>query len=271
MTIETPWIINVDELEKLLDDSKVVVVDVSTKDSYALNHIPGAVFFDYASLVKHKPPVMGMLADAEQLSQALSSHGIQPDDYLVVYDEEGGGKAGRFMWTLEIAGHKKMSLLDGGIVAWAAAGKAISQTHFERAASEYPMELTDFSGVANADYILEHLNDDSVKVLDTRSANEFAGIDVRGPRGGHIPGAANIDWLAFKDSNTQKLNTRESIEALLQQAGIKKSDEVIVHCHSHHRSALVYVALKHLGYDKVKGYPASWSDWASRTDTPIEI
>ena len=271
MAIETPWLINTNELEKLIDENKVTVIDISNKDSYALNHIQGAVFLDYASIVKHNPPVVGMLPDEEALSATLSQLGVSPDDYLVVYDEEGGGKAARLMWTQEICGHKKMSLLDGGIVSWLAEHKPVSQADFQLGQTNYPVKYTDMQGVANADYILQNLDNDAVQVLDTRTAAEFNGSDVRGPRGGHIPGAVNIDWLLFKDPQSQKLLDQDALKALLSNNGISKDKEIIVHCHSHHRSALSYVALKHLGFDKVKGYPASWSDWATRTDTPVTI
>lgn len=271
MSITTPWVISTSELEDHISNKSVLVIDVSSKDSYAKAHIPGAVLCDYASIVKHNPPVVGMLPEPAQLSVTLSGLGIKPDDYLVVYDEEGGGKASRLMWTLEIAGHKKMSLLDGGIIAWQAENKPTTQENTTLAPSDYPVIYTEMQGVADADYILAHMQDDNTIVLDTRSENEYNGLDVRANRGGHIPGAVNIDWLLFKNPETQKLRNNAELTELLNSKGVSKEKEIIVHCHSHHRSALIYVALKNLDYEKVKGYPASWSDWAARTDTPIEI
>lgn len=270
MTIETPWIIDSFKLEKLINDNHVVIVDISSKDSYHTQHIPGAVFIDYASIVKHEPPVFGMLPDEMQFSQALSNVGIKPNDYLVIYDEEGGGKASRLMWTLEIAGHKKMSLLNGGIINWVAEGKAVSHETFNLPTSDYPVQYDNMDGVANAEYILENLNNNNVTILDTRSMNEFVGTDVRASRAGHIPSAINIDWLLFKDASSQRLIESTALNKLLTNNGIEKNKEIIVHCHSHHRSALVYVVLKYLGFEKIKAYPASWSDWASRPNTPIE-
>lgn len=270
MSIKTPWIINTSQLEGHLNAGDVIVIDVSNKDSYARNHIPGAIFLDYGDIVKHQPPVVGMLPEEVHLSRILSNLGIKPDDYLIAYDDEGGGKASRFIWTLEITGHQKMSLLDGGIVNWLAENKPVTKNSTKLPPSDYPVKYTNTQNIADAEYILSHLNNPKIKILDARSANEFCGTDVRVSRAGHIPGAINIDWLAFKNANNQTLIEQSTLLKLLQKRAITPENEIIVHCHSHHRSALCYVALKHLGFKKVRGYPASWSDWASRTNTPIE-
>ncbi len=271
MAIETPWVISAEDLARSMQNQKLVIVDISNVDSYRQQHIGGARFLDYSRIVRHDPPVMGLLPEAGQFSTALQSIGLRPDDYLIAYDEEGGGKASRLLWTLEIAGHKKMSLLDGGIVNWVLENKPTSRAIEPVAPSEYPLTLENLNGVAGADYILQHLHDPQVKILDTRSPGEFLGTDVRAARAGHIPGAVNIDWQLFKQPHSQKLLEAEQLENLLLENGLTKDKEIIVHCHSHHRSALSYVALKHLGYTKVRGYPGSWSDWANRHDTPVEL
>lgn len=270
MSIRTPWIIQPDDLEQLLQKKEVVVVDISNKNSYAQHHIPGARFIDYTSIVKHNPPVFGMLPDNKQFSRTLSVAGISPDDYIVAYDEEGGGKAGRLLWTLEIAGHQKMSLLDGGIVNWMLQKNAVDQSTEASTITDYPVEFHFTRGIADADYIFTHLNEPWLQVLDTRSANEFNGTVIRSARAGHIPGASNIDWLMFKNPESQKLLDSSSLQNLLDKHAVNRDKEIIVHCHSHHRSALCYVALKHLGYKNVRGYPGSWSDWATRMEMPVE-
>ncbi len=270
MPINSPWIINTDTLEQQLATNNVIVVDMGSKDSYSLQHIPGARFIDYNTIVKNQTPIMGMLPDNAQLSKALSNVSIRPDDYVVAYDNEGSGRASRLLWTLEIAGHEKLSLLDGGIDHWLQQNKAVSHTIPEYSVSHYVTKLDNMHGVATTDYILSQLSNAQVKILDVRSAGEFNGVDIRANRAGHIPGAVNIDWLRLKDPGTQKLLEQNSLMRLLEKNGITPDKEIIVHCHSHHRSALAYVALKNLGYAAVKGYPGSWSEWATRTDTPIE-
>ena len=259
MSIKTPWVIDTNNLEKRLNEKDLLVIDMTKKDSYLQAHIPGAVFLDYAKIVKHAPPIVGMLPEPEQFSQALS-------------DDEGGGKAARLMWTMEIAGHQKMSLLDGGIHAWLNDNKALSDDTPVITSTTYPINFNDTTVIADADYIMSNLEQNGFCILDTRSKNEFIGTDKRSAKAGHIPGAINLDWLDIKSAeDAQRLKSPEHLENMLSELGLSPDQEIITHCHSHHRSALMYVVLKSLGYNKVKGYPASWSDWAARNDTPVEI
>ena len=271
-SISTPWVIDTNTLESSLNDTDLLVVDMTKMDNYSQAHIPGAVFLDYAKIVKHAPPVVGMLPDPDQFNQALSEIGITPDTYVVAYDDEGGGKAARLMWTLEIAGHKKMSLLNGGIHAWLSDKKAVNNDVPAIQKSQHPVNFENANTTADAEYIMANLKQNNFCVLDTRSKNEFIGTDKRASRAGHIPGAINLDWLDIKNADdAQRLKPPVQLEKMLNDLGISPDKEIVTHCHSHHRSALMYVALKSLGYDNVKGYPASWSDWAERLDTPVEI
>lgn len=271
MSIETPWVISSNDLESRLNEKNLLVVDMTTETNYQQAHIPGAVYLDYSKVVRHAPPVIGMLPDPEQFSQALSKAGISPETYIVVYDDEGGGKAARLMWTMEIIGHKRMSLLDGGIHAWLNDNKTVTNEVPAITETQYPVTFEDTTITADADYIMANLKQANFCILDTRSKNEFIGTDKRAARAGHIPGAINLDWMDIKNTeDAQRLKSPEKLKTMLTELGILPDQEIVTHCHSHHRSALMYVALKSLGYNNVKGYPASWSDWAERTDTPIE-
>jgi len=272
MTIETPWLIETNTLEAKLDDANICIVDVTSQNNYLLEHIPGAVFLNYPEVIKNTPPIFGLLPDSDAFSAVLSSLGITPDSYVIAYDEEGGGKASRLLWTLEIAGHKKMSLLNGGIQAWKGESKALDQAVPNIENSSYPVEFKQMDGVADAEYILSKLGDKNICIIDARSANEFNGSDVRASRGGHIPGAKNLDWMELKDNdNFLRLKSKNALKKMLDDASASLDKEIITHCHSHHRSALTYIMLKSLGYENVKGYPGSWSDWAPRENTPVEI
>lgn len=271
MSIETPWIISADDLENRLNEQNLLIIDMTKEADYQQAHIPGALFLDYAKTVRHTPPIVGLLPEPQQFSETLSKLGITPETYIVVYDDEGGGKAARFMWTMEITGHKKMSLLDGGIHAWLSDNKPVEKTIPVPQPGNYPVNFNNTSIVAEADDIMAKLNQSNVRILDTRSKNEFIGADKRGARAGHIPGAINLDWLEIKNmENAQRLKSPEVLKSMLAELGLSLDQEIITHCHSHHRSALMYVALKALGFKNVKGYPGSWSDWAARVNTPVE-
>lgn len=265
-----PLIISANTLHANLSLPDLVIVDLCKEVTYQQSHIPGAVHLNYQDIIRHEFPAMGLLPDAEEFSQILGSRGIAQESWIVAYDEEGGGKASRLLWTLQAAGHKKVSLLDGGLHAWHGGDWPLTAKPSEVTPTEYPVRFGD-QNVANRQYILEHLNDDNVVILDARSPAEYDGSDVRAERGGHVPGAVNVEWSdAFDRANTYCLKNSESLLDMLGEKGVTPDKEVIAYCHTHHRSALSCIVLQHLGFAKVRGYPGSWSDWGNAEDTPIE-
>ena len=263
-------VIEPDELESHLDDPAVVIVDLCKAKQYRKAHIPGAHFVNYPDIIHIEKPMMGLLPSDEQFSRLVSSLGITTDSHVVAYDEEGGGCASRFIWTLHVFGHSKASLLNGGLFSWANEGHRLTKEIPEKTASNYKLVNTG-NYTADSSYILQHLDDEHVALLDARSMPEYSGKKKFANKGGHIPGAKHYDWTDAMDrAHNLRLFPAESIQHKLDQLGITKDKEVIVYCQSHHRSAFSYVMLRALGYEDVKGYPGSWSDWGNRDDTPVE-
>jgi len=125
--------------------------------------------------------------------------------------------------------------------------------------------------IADKDYILANLENPDVRLLDARSIGEFDGVKVLAARGGHIPGAVNFEWLSAIDyENNMRMKPVEILQPLMQGLGIEPDKEIITYCQTHHRSAHSYIMLKAMGYEKVRGYLGSWSDWGNDPDTPIE-
>lgn len=123
--------------------------------------------------------------------------------------------------------------------------------------------------VTSADGILARLKDPAVVILDARSPAEYAGKDVRAKRGGHIPGAVNIEWSqALRPDGTFK--PLEELRALYGANGVTPDKTVIAYCQTHHRSAHSYFVLRLLGYPRVVGYDRSWSEWGNREGLPVE-
>lgn len=248
----------------------LLLVDLSKAENHARYHIPGSVWLDYERIVRSDKPVMGLLPEVQALEQVLGGVGIGPATHVVAFDDEGGGKAGRLLWTLDCLGHNAGSLLDGGLVAWANEGLPLDQTPtaprpatFQARPAEQP--------IARSEHILAHLDDRSVCLLDNRSAAEFSGAKKFSARGGHIPGAINWDWTEAMDQQRHlRLKPLAQLRTTLEGMGVTPDKEVICYCQTHHRSSLVYVLLRILGYPRVKGYPGSWSDWGNRNDTPVE-
>lgn len=264
-------LIEPDELESHLDDTNVVIVDLCKDKQYAQAHIPGAHFVNYTDIIHIKKPVMGLLPSVEDFSKIISNLGITADTQVVAYDDEGGGCAARFIWTLHVYGHDKTSLLNGGLYSWANEGHTLSnETPAAPTPSNYLLENTGRFTV-NREYVREHLNEKNVALLDARSLPEYSGAKMFADKAGHIPGAIHYEWTEAMDrNNNMRLLAVDDIQNKLDEIGITKDKEVICYCQSHHRSAFSYLMLRVLGYDNVKGYPGSWSDWGNHSDSPVE-
>lgn len=264
-----PFILEPDQLEQALGRPDLVIIDLCRPEVHAKAHVPGARHLDYARVVQHLPPVMGLLPDEDQLADVLGGLGITPQSHVVAYDDEGGGKACRFLWTLDVLGHPHMSLLNGGLHAWANEGHKLSAERAAVQTAHYPVAFGS-EHCADKDYIKSRLGAADFTLLDARSPAEYTGADARAERNGHIPGAANLEWTqALDKSRNLRLKPADELRRLLEALGITPGKEVVTYCHSHHRSALAYVVLKSLGYPRIKGYPGSWSDWGNSADTPI--
>lgn len=270
MSIPTlPLLIEPDDLEHHLHNPGIRIVDLCRTDIYASQHIPGAVHLDYTKIIRNTPPVLGLLPDVKILSEIFSNLGLTPQTPVIAYDEEGGGKAARLLWTLHALGHTQGSLLNGGLAAWAGEGHRVENTAGTIAPAPYSANVNN-SVIADRTYILRELKNPAVCLLDCRSAREFSGAVRSAERAGHIPGAINMEWLlAMDQARNLRFKSPAELRTLLAQRGVTPDKEVIVYCHTHHRSAHTYLVLKSLGYERVRGYPGSWSDWGNATDTPV--
>jgi len=251
-----------------LGQTNLLVVHVASPTSYGAGHVPGAVHVTPAELVAGTPPAPGELPDRARLDRLFSRLGYTPDLEIVAYDDEGGGWAGRFLWTLDVIGHDNWSYLDGGIHAWSADGAPLETRPGERAPRDVrttPSELC----IARADEILRRLDDPTLLIWDCRSVDEFRGEKSGSARAGHIPGAVNLDWLDLMEP-ARALRLRDDLEALLASHGIDRGRDVVTHCQTHHRSGLSYLVGRLLEFPRIRAYPGSWSEWGNRTDTPVE-
>ncbi|MEJ2346068.1 MAG: sulfurtransferase [Gammaproteobacteria bacterium] len=269
-TEKLPLILEPDALQKRLGRDQLLIVDLCKPETYRQLHVPGALHLDYGRLVRIEKPVMGLLPDDDHLSRLFSDLGIAPGTHVVAYDDEGGGRAARLLWTLDVAGHDGFSLLNGGLQAWANEGYPLEHRPLEATPGNCRAHRTD-TGITDKDYILAHLQDPDVVLLDTRSPEEYSGAKRLAHRAGHIPGAVNMDWVNTMDRRRNlRLLPEPRLREMLTDLNVAPSKQVIVYCHSHHRSAHTYIVLKALGYPRVKGYPGAWSEWGNDATTPVE-
>lgn len=263
-----PLIIDPDELQAQLGREDILLVDLC--HHYDQGHIPGAVHLDYARLIDPRPPLTGPLPPPERLGALFASLGLGPDIPVVAYDDEGGGRAARLLWTLAVVGHARYSLLDGGLAAWRDDGHPLVTEPAEAETSPFIPHL-DTSVIAGKDYILQRLHDPAVAIVDCRTPQEYSGEFKQAQRGGHIPGAVNIEWLHAMDQQRQlRLKPADELHALYESMGVTPDKEIITYCHSHRRSAHTWLVLKSLGYGRVRAYPGAWSEWGNDPDTPVE-
>lgn len=266
-----PLLLEPAELEPILDREDLLIIDLGSADHYARHHVPGAVHLPAQVLQSGIQPAVGTLPGIEGLSLIFSRLGLTADKHVVVYDDEGGGWAGRMIWTLDVLGHQRYSYLNGGLHAWVNEGHPVETQANAPQASNYVASI-DPGPVAEADDVLATLDDDGVLVWDVRSAEEYRGQRIFAARGGHIPGAVNLDWLELMDrSRNLRLLPRDQLQQRLEAAGITADKRVITHCHSHHRSGLSYLAMKLLGYPEIQAYHGSWAEWGNRPDLPVEV
>ncbi len=262
-------IIEPDQLEDYLNQPELKIIDLSQIQNYTQAHVPGAIHITPSELVCGIPPASGKLPTIEQLTKLFARIGYRKDQHIIAYDDEGGGWAGRFIWTLDVIGHTNYSYLNGGIHAWLKEGHPVSKEAPQISPTE-PVLTIHSAVIAQIGEVLNSLDDDDIKIWDARSAEEYAGTKVTALRNGHIPGAVNLDWLHTMDKdNNLRLLPLQDLQKKLNSLGIQDNHKIITHCLSHHRSGLTYLIAKALGYN-VLAYDGSWSEWGNHPDLPIE-
>ncbi len=270
----TEYIIDASILSQMLGQKNLVIIDVRSAVQCPDGHIPGAYRIDYSRLVKKQNFADGMLPGKSDIDELFSECGIKKDSFVVAYDDNYGVDAARLLWTLDVVGHNDYALLSGGFAAWDELDFPISNTTIKRA--YLTKNIIDFSGLngyshATIEHVTHSLNNRSVKILDTRSPGEFAGSDKRALRGGHIPGAINYEWSrAIDECSNGIFHSFGKLKNDFRELGVSKENEVIVYCQSNRRSSHTFLVLKWLGYQNVRAYAGSWSEWGNSSATPIE-
>jgi thiosulfate/3-mercaptopyruvate sulfurtransferase len=250
-------------------DHQLLLVDVCSAEAYAEAHVPGALHVSPAELQAGNKPAVGKLPSNEALQAIFSRLGLSDQHHVVAMDREGGGWAGRLLWTLDVLGHEAYSYLNGGVHAWNAEGLELSSDVPRVSPVQFEVSINK-APIASAEHIVSRLGDQDFAIWDARSAEEHRGEKVLSQRGGHIPGAVNIDWLELIDrDNNYRLIDLDALQTRLDALGLGAESEIVTHCQSHHRSSLTYLVMKILGYPRVRGYDGSWSEWGNLADTPI--
>ena len=246
-------------------EDDLIVVDTRSFSEFKNGHVPGAVNVDLFQLHWFDTTKRGIKDFNRQTRLLLSNIGIRNESNVVFYDNVSGMSASRGVWLLLYFSHEKISILDGGFEKWKREG--------------YPIEVkgnalknSRFKGkpnskiVADANEVRSAINNKHVVIVDARSREEYNGSEVRAARRGHIPSAINIDWAR----NIENSIFKSKIKLSKIYSKIPKNAQVITYCQGGYRAANAFLALKMLGYKKVKMYLGSWGEWGNRLELPVE-
>jgi thiosulfate/3-mercaptopyruvate sulfurtransferase len=261
-------LISAEALKQKLGSESLCLIDVRPAEDFAQGHIPGAVHFDLFGLSLVDTSDAPLRAFMHMIHHVFELRGVSESKEVIVYENNSGMRAARGLWFLDYFGHPSARMLDGGMQAWKAAGFATTtEVTSPKGAgfkiSERPEVL------ATAEDVLQSLNKKDISILDTRSRAEYLGTQIRAARGGAIPGAIHIEWTDNLDASG-KFKPDDELKAMYSRAGITADKEVISYCQGGYRAAHSYVALRLIGFPKIRNYIGSWKEWGDRADLPIE-
>mgnify|MGYP001820147949 CR=1 FL=1 len=260
------------------DDPNVVIAE-SDEDVllYHTGHIPGAVKLDWLSDLIDE--VVRDYLSPEELAALCSAKGITPETTVVFYGDNHNWWAAYALWVFSLFGHTNVKLIDGGRQKWIAEERELTTEVPDRPTTDYPVPTRDDAPIrAFIDDAVEQSRG-GLPLIDVRSPEEFSGERMHMPdypnegalRGGHIPGAANVPWKrAAADDGT--FRSRSELESIYQgEAGLSLDDEVVVYCRIGERSSHTWFVLTHLlGYERVRNYDGSWTEYGNAVRVPIE-
>lgn len=276
----SPFVVSFDWLRERLGTRGLQIVDASwylpahnrdPRAEFAEARIPGAVFFDQDAVVDPASALPHTLPAPADFAAAAGKLGLATDHTIVVYDGPGMLTAPRVWWMLRLYGARSVFVLDGGFDAWRAAGLPVETGPARQPAQTVFEASFNAEAVATFEAMRGFVAGKSRQIADARSPGRFTGSEAEpraGIRSGHMPGARNVPVLSLSEQG--KLKSLSRLREVFDAAGIDLGAPVVTSCGSGITAAVIVLALQSLGHGDTKLYDGSWSEWGSRSDTPVE-
>jgi len=271
VVVSTEWV------SRHLNDPKIKIVE-SDEDVllYEVGHIEGAVKIDWQTDLQDQ--LVRDYIDKTKFEKLLSEKGIADDTTVVFYGDKNNWWACYAYWVFKLFGHEKALVMNGGRQKWVEEGRPLTKDVPGYPKTAYKVSRVDESIRAFRDDVVKHMGAKK-PLIDVRSPKEFTGELLHmeaypqegALRGGHIPGAKNVPWAtAVKEDGTFK--SADDLKAIyMDDKGLKKGDDVIAYCRIGERSSHTWFVLTYLlGFDKVRNYDGSWTEWGNLVKAPIE-
>jgi len=253
---------------------RMVEVDVDTSE-YAKGHVPGAIAWNWTTQLAD--PVRRDILSKAQFEKLMSESGISKNTTVVLYGDNNNWFAAWAFWQMKMYGHADVRIMNGGRRKWLAEGREVSTETPSVGQTAYTASGPDNSFRAFLDQVQAAVQGKHTALVDVRSPAEFTGEILAPPglpetcqRGGHIPGARSIPWgKACNEDGTFK--SADELKALYAAEGIDGSQPTIAYCRIGERSSHTWFVLKYLlGYNNVKNYDGSWTEWGNLVGAPVE-
>jgi thiosulfate/3-mercaptopyruvate sulfurtransferase len=263
-----------------LDDTENVRIVESDEDVllYDIGHVPNAVKIDWVEDLND--PIMRDYLDPEHFAELMSEKGITPEATVVFYGDKNNWWATYALWVFQLFGHDNVKVMDGGRKKWEQEGRPMTQEVPPFPRADYPVPERDDSKIRAFKRDVEEHLEKRGPLVDVRSPGEYSGELLHMPdypqegalRGGHIPGAANVPWArAVREDDGTFKSADELRKIYEEEAGLSEGEDVVAYCRIGERSSHTWFVLKYLlGYDNVRNYDGSWTEWGNAVRAPIE-
>jgi len=251
-----------------------VLIDMRDAKDFGIGHIPGAVGLPAWVSKAFADDTKRQVSSIARMEKTLGEMGVGDDSNIIVYGDPKHASWNAVMfWALELFGCNSnlkkctVQFYDGGVDRWKEEGGKLDQVEIKPKPSTFKVVAGANRGV-KGDEILQIVNDKKTTVIDVRSENEYKGLDVRALRGGHIPGAINIEFAKNFDAQTFRMLPLDKLHGIYKD--IPKNSRVIVHCQTGQRASYTYLVLRALGYEDVANYHDGWRVYGSDLRFPVE-